>query len=313
MQTNANTIPTLIRIVKYELQFQAKIFCSPMNELAQSLDNPYHSKKRAQGALVDGVRVAISELLIAGKLVSQAEVAQRLGVKSRTLGLHLHEQSLTFGALKDDVLQPIAITLLCGSETLDYIALKTGFKGRTGFAEAFERWYGLRPTHFRILVRKAGVETRLVALKDFKPDALRVRSFFDHLQSDGVFIGRLRRAFRTLMSTNSGHDLSVDSVSAYLSVPVRSCQRWLKEEGSTFSQEKQAAQLDALKDALISSDQGLEELSLSTGFSGVPAMNTFLQKHVGVDAATYHAVQAGKSASGRLPMVLDSPHETGTA
>lgn len=77
-------------------------------------------------------------------------VANRLNCSGRTLQRRLYERNLTYQQLVDNVRKEIAVSMLqANGESIENIALKTGFNDGSAFHRAFKRWTGLSPGQFR--------------------------------------------------------------------------------------------------------------------------------------------------------------------
>ena len=77
-------------------------------------------------------------------------LAVQLHLSARSLHRQLHEEGLTLQALKNEVRQTQAMTLLRRSQRpLKQVALAVGFRNEKSFARAFQTWTGQSPGAFR--------------------------------------------------------------------------------------------------------------------------------------------------------------------
>ena len=78
------------------------------------------------------------------------EVANTLGFSERTLRRKLKSEGNSFQAIVDETKYEKARQYLKqGSESIDSIALKLGYKEAASFIRAFQRWSGMTPAKFR--------------------------------------------------------------------------------------------------------------------------------------------------------------------
>lgn len=81
---------------------------------------------------------------------SEASIARRLSVSTRTLQRRLATQGLAFRALVDELQAQMALELLARPElTVDEIALQLGYTQASSFHRAFKRWTGQTPGEAR--------------------------------------------------------------------------------------------------------------------------------------------------------------------
>lgn len=78
-------------------------------------------------------------------------IADELDVPTRTLQSHLSQEGTSFTYLRDHVRQHYAIQLLIDGKKVEEIFPMLDFSDRTGLINAFKRWTGLPPHHFRKL------------------------------------------------------------------------------------------------------------------------------------------------------------------
>ncbi len=78
-------------------------------------------------------------------------VAEELDVSPRTLQNHLAKEGTNFSYLREQVRQHYAIRLLIEGSQVEDIYKMLDFKDRTGLINAFKRWTGLPPSHFKKL------------------------------------------------------------------------------------------------------------------------------------------------------------------
>lgn len=78
-------------------------------------------------------------------------IADELDMPTRTLQNHLSQEGTSFTYLRDQVRQHYAIQLLIDGKKVEEIYPMLDFSDRTGLINAFKRWTGLPPHHFRKL------------------------------------------------------------------------------------------------------------------------------------------------------------------
>lgn len=108
-------------------------------------------------AVMDGpafagrVRVALRRALLDdGELPSLDRLARSLGVGARTLQVRLREEGSGFRVVAEAVRHELAEELLRAPEpSLSEIAFTLGFGDQSAFTNAFRRWAGTTPGHFR--------------------------------------------------------------------------------------------------------------------------------------------------------------------
>lgn len=83
-----------------------------------------------------------------GKLWRAEELADVLGVSSRTLLRRLQAESTSYQALRDAVLQRQAASFLATLSVAD-TAATLGFADESSFRRSFKRWFGVPPADFR--------------------------------------------------------------------------------------------------------------------------------------------------------------------
>ena len=110
-----------------------------LEQICQSMDT--------QAGIVDEVR---SMLMQHSDNLTMAQVAQRLGMTSRTLGRHLQQQGTSYRELKNEVRLIQARQLLSStSMTIEQIAEAIGFSSTRRFRDFFSRHMGQAPSAFR--------------------------------------------------------------------------------------------------------------------------------------------------------------------
>ncbi|MFL0809058.1 MAG: helix-turn-helix domain-containing protein [Agarilytica sp.] len=85
-------------------------------------------------------------------------ISEEFDMPTRTLQNHLSQEGTNFTYLRDQVRQHYAIQLLIDGKKVEDMYPMLDFSDRTGLINAFKRWTGLPPHHFRklynIYVRK---------------------------------------------------------------------------------------------------------------------------------------------------------------
>ncbi len=110
-----------------------------LEQVCQSMDTP--------GGVVDEVR---SILMQHSESTTMAELAQRLGMTSRTLARHLQHEGTSYRELKDEVRVNHARQLLSNTGmSIEQVADAIGFRSTRRFRDFFSRHMGQSPSAFR--------------------------------------------------------------------------------------------------------------------------------------------------------------------
>lgn len=90
------------------------------------------------------------EEALPGGIPSVVEIAEHLGMSTRTLRRRLSEKELTFRDLVQKIQHKISIDLIRNSsQPMAEIAFQTGFSEQSAFNRAFKRWTGQSPVSYR--------------------------------------------------------------------------------------------------------------------------------------------------------------------
>ncbi|HKJ53924.1 MAG TPA: AraC family transcriptional regulator ligand-binding domain-containing protein [Gammaproteobacteria bacterium] len=138
------------------LLFDAASFTIPLRdhtgEMSQELEQYAQAlveKLRDGESFLAAVRVAIEDS-IAGDADSEAVVASRMALTTRTLHRRLKREGTTFRELRDLILQQHAMALLRRpSVPLGEISFVLGYSEPSTFGRAFKRWTGTTPAQWR--------------------------------------------------------------------------------------------------------------------------------------------------------------------
>ena len=99
--------------------------------------------------IVGQVERIVAELLDSGEVTLDA-VAERLGIKPRTLRTRLTEAETSFNQVLADFRYRLARQLLATTdESIDEIVYLTGFSEPSTFYRAFKRWSSMTPIEYR--------------------------------------------------------------------------------------------------------------------------------------------------------------------
>lgn len=99
--------------------------------------------------IVGQVERIVAELLDSGEVTLDA-VAERLGIKARTLRTRLTEAETSFNQVLADFRYRLARQLLATTdESIDEIVYLTGFSEPSTFYRAFKRWSNMTPIEYR--------------------------------------------------------------------------------------------------------------------------------------------------------------------
>jgi len=138
------------------LLFDAASFAIPLRdhtiEMSQELEQyalALVEKLRDGEGFLAAVRVAIEDC-IAGDADSEALVASRMALTTRTLHRRLKREGTSFRELRDLILQRHAMALLRQpSVPLGEISFLLGYSEPSTFGRAFKRWTGTTPNQWR--------------------------------------------------------------------------------------------------------------------------------------------------------------------
>ncbi|WP_225676294.1 AraC family transcriptional regulator [Thalassolituus marinus] len=108
-----------------------------------------HVAKLERQDIVTQVNRVFGEILETAP-VSLEEIAERLGIKARTLRSRLSDAGTSFNQLLAEYRCNLAKRLLAGTdESIDEIVYLTGFSEPSTFYRAFKRWTGQTPVEYR--------------------------------------------------------------------------------------------------------------------------------------------------------------------
>lgn len=114
------------------------------------LIRPYGRQRRQ--SLAQAVRERLSRGLHDPAL-SLAQIAQQLGMTSRTVHRKLEREGTSFRALKETVLREAALHYLGNPDlSIDAVATLMGFRESSAFYRSFKRWTGQSPGAYRQLL-----------------------------------------------------------------------------------------------------------------------------------------------------------------
>lgn len=89
------------------------------------------------------------EAIIQGEAYSIGDVAEKLGVSTRTLQKQLRLEDTTYRKLLEQVKKSIAVKSLENPESkLTDIAFLLGFSEQSAFNHAFKNWTGMSPKNY---------------------------------------------------------------------------------------------------------------------------------------------------------------------
>jgi len=120
------------------------------SHLARILDE--QCQRQLQARSTSGLSNQVRQQLLGplGLIATLDEVAQALGVSTRTLRRKLDHENTSFRTLVDDERRQVALQLLRASEMkLDELAIHLGYTDTASFTRAFRRWMGSSPGEYR--------------------------------------------------------------------------------------------------------------------------------------------------------------------
>jgi AraC-like DNA-binding protein len=84
-----------------------------------------------------------------GVLLSLNHIANRLNISERTLKRRLQEESTSFRLIQSETLHYRADTLISKGLSLTQVAEILGFSDLSTFSQAYKRWTGIAPSHYK--------------------------------------------------------------------------------------------------------------------------------------------------------------------
>jgi AraC-like DNA-binding protein len=134
----------------------ATVFRDHTVEMSQELEQyavALVEKLKSGDGFITTVRVAIEDS-IAGGTDSEAEIASRLALTTRTLHRRLKQEGTSFRELRELILQQHARNLLRQPALpLGEISFLLGYSEPSTFSRAFKRWTGVTPGEWRLETR----------------------------------------------------------------------------------------------------------------------------------------------------------------
>jgi len=152
-----------------EFRFSASLLDSPVERNRQALDDllrqpvlsllTLRSEQRSWSSLV---RKEINRDL--PRVVTQSQIASRLGLHPQALRRRLAAEGATFKQLVDDARKGHALHLLqAPSASVEAVAYSAGFSDTSAFVRAFRRWTGFTPHAYRRLGPRAEMADPAIA------------------------------------------------------------------------------------------------------------------------------------------------------
>ena len=118
-------------------------------QIARFLES-HRSRETRPAIFRDRVAAVTRELLTRGVRADRATAARELFVSERTMRRRLADEQTTFKAVRDAVLWETVEALLSNRVLkVEAVALSVGFADVAAFSNAFKRWAGTSPTHYR--------------------------------------------------------------------------------------------------------------------------------------------------------------------
>ncbi|PJF02914.1 AraC family transcriptional regulator [Acinetobacter seifertii] len=84
-----------------------------------------------------------------GTLLNLNDIATKLNMSERTLKRKLQDENTSFRTLQNETLHERANTLLAKDLSLSQIAETLGFSDLSTFSQAYKRWTGIAPSHYK--------------------------------------------------------------------------------------------------------------------------------------------------------------------
>jgi AraC-like DNA-binding protein len=152
-------------VASYERLFRCPIrFAQRVDELCYEgsfLDLPWHGASASHQALRRQAERELSlvrrvERVMFARLSQELDVdvvARALAMSARNLQRGLSAEGTSFRAVRDRVRHRHARTLLEQGQTTEAVARALGYRDRSNFVRAFERWAGVSPSEHRRLAR----------------------------------------------------------------------------------------------------------------------------------------------------------------
>ena len=137
--------------IRYPIRFLDRSISThdpKVKEVLEDLCENLMQKLDAEHDMVANVRLAIREKT--GSFPSIEQMAEKLGMASRTLRRHLRDQGSNYQTLITEARREVAEDYLLNSSLkIQKIAEVCGFSDAQNFSQAFKRWTGQSPTEFR--------------------------------------------------------------------------------------------------------------------------------------------------------------------
>jgi AraC-like DNA-binding protein len=114
-------------------------------------------RPQARASLRSAVERVLPHLLPHAN-ASASNVAQKLGISTRTLSRKLRDEDVAFGEILEDTRAALAKRYLAERDLpVSEIAWLLGYVEVSSFTNAFKRWTGMTPRQFRLMGRKSPV------------------------------------------------------------------------------------------------------------------------------------------------------------
>ncbi|WP_152635202.1 helix-turn-helix transcriptional regulator, partial [Acinetobacter nosocomialis] len=84
-----------------------------------------------------------------GTLLNIKEISNKLNMSERTLKRRLQDENISFRALQNETLHRRADSLLAQNLNLGQVAEILGFSDLSTFSQAYKRWTGVAPSHYK--------------------------------------------------------------------------------------------------------------------------------------------------------------------
>lgn len=100
--------------------------------------------------VIDKVRYLLNHLIDQQQPISVNIISEALAMSRQTLYRELKKHNTDFQSIFDNIRKEQAMILLkSGTESIDVISLKLGYKDNSSFYKAFKRWYDESPASFK--------------------------------------------------------------------------------------------------------------------------------------------------------------------
>ncbi|WP_226662311.1 AraC family transcriptional regulator [Microbulbifer aggregans] len=138
-----------------EIRMRRDLLQKPIRQTQETLEvflrNPLHNLLQGDHNLqswIGKTRALLRQHMV--EIPTLEEVAANLGVHSKQLRQHLHEEGIGYGELKEQLRRDVAMQHLANPDiSVEQVAHLSGFAESSTFIRAFRKWTGFTPYAYR--------------------------------------------------------------------------------------------------------------------------------------------------------------------